>query len=228
MEIRCITFDLDNTLWAIEPVIHRAEEKFYNYLAEQCPSVTARYSLHELTEQRRLYFRGFPQQSHNLSWLRKHWLKKLIADHGCASLDVESAFHFYWRHRNDVELYDDVRDTLDILRQQFRIGAITNGNACVEMIGIDDYFDFVISSESVGVAKPAAGIFKAALAAAGVPAHQVVHIGDDPKTDVLGAGAAGLRTIWYNPPLRPWPGGQNPDAVVRTLSEVHEILADMD
>ena len=224
MEIRCLTFDLDNTLWAIEPVIHRAEEKFFTWLGTQCPAITARYSVQTLTEQRQKFYHRFPNHRHNLSELRKQWLAELFADNGCAALDVEAAFHYYWCHRNDVELFDGVHETLEILSRQFRIGAITNGNACVERIGIDCYFDFVISSERVGVAKPAAGIFEAALLAAGMPAHQVAHIGDDPKTDVLGASAAGLRTIWFNPPRHPWPGGRSPDAEVQSLAELHDAL----
>jgi len=224
MGIRCLTFDLDNTLWAVEPVIRQAEEKFYSWLKTQCPVVTARYSVQTLAEQRQKFYRRFPKHGHNLSWLRKQWLAQLFTDNGCAGLDVEAAFRFYWCHRNDVELFDGVRETLEILSRRFRIGAVTNGNANVEMIGIDRYFDFVISSESVGIAKPAAGIFEAALQAAGVPARQVVHIGDDPRIDVLGAAAAGLRTIWFNPPLSPWPGGRTPDAVVQTLAELPGAL----
>ncbi len=224
MEIRCLTFDLDNTLWAIEPVIRRAEKEFYAWLDVHCPAITARYNVQELAEQRHNYFRDFPHQRHNLTWLRKQWLETIFTEFGRGELDVDAAFHYYWRHRNNVELFSGTREILGILCQRFRIGAITNGNACVEMIGIDEYFDFVISSERIGVAKPAAGIFQAALQAAGVPAHQVVHVGDDPRTDVLGAAALGFRTIWYNPDLSPWPGGQTPNAVVRSLAELHAAL----
>ena len=224
MTIRCITFDLDNTLWAIEPVIQRAEIKFYAWLEQHCPCVTRRYSLQELTDQRRAYFREYPQLRHNLTELRKQWLEKLFAEHACPALDVDAAFKFYWRHRNEVELFEGVLEVLEGLGRRYRIGAITNGNACVETIGIGRYFEFVISSERIGVAKPAAGIFQAALQAAQVPASQVAHIGDDPGTDILGAGAAGLRTIWYNPALDPWPGGQNPDAVIRSLAQLQDTL----
>ncbi len=224
MTIHCITFDLDNTLWSIEPVIERAEEKFYRWLGDYCPAITTRFSQRQLTAQRRVFYQGFPHNSHNLSWLRRRWLQWLFAEHGCAGLDVEAAFQYYWQHRNDVELFADARETLESLSSAYTIGAITNGNASVEMIGIDHYFDFVISSECVGVAKPGTEIFAAAVVEAGVLADQVAHIGDDPRTDVLGAGAAGLRTIWYNPPLTPWPGGRTPDAVVRSLAEIHTVI----
>jgi hypothetical protein len=36
-----------------------------------------------------------------------------------------------------------------------------------------------------------------------------------------------MRTVWYNPALRPWPGGQTPDAVIRTIAELPSALADL-
>ena len=227
MEIRCLTFDLDNTLWAIEPVIRRAEKEFYAWLGEHCPEITARFEMSELAEQRYEYFNEFPQQRHNLTWLRKQWLAKIFTEFGYEHMDVESAFHYYWRFRNDVELFPGTHEILEFLSQRYRVGVITNGNACVEMIGINNYFDFVISSEKIGAAKPAPEIFDAALRAAGIPASQVVHIGDDPRIDILGASAMGFKTIWYNPKLSPWPGGQTPNAVVRSLAELESALERM-
>ena len=32
MTIRCIAFDLDDTLWACKPVIEHAEQRFYAWL----------------------------------------------------------------------------------------------------------------------------------------------------------------------------------------------------
>ena len=40
MSIECITFDLDDTLWDVEPVILRAEELFYQWLSQHCPRIT--------------------------------------------------------------------------------------------------------------------------------------------------------------------------------------------
>ena len=52
----------------------------------------------------------------------------------------------------------------------------------------------------------------------------MVHVGDDATNDVLGASAVGMRTVWYNPALRPWPGGAAPDAVIRSMSELDEAV----
>ena len=47
----------------------------------------------------------------------------------------------------------------------------------------------------VGHAKPRAEIFQAAVAALGVSPSQILHIGDNERTDVRGALAAGFRAV---------------------------------
>ncbi len=42
MKVRAICFDLDNTLWDVWPVIMRAEQKMYDFLAQRYPRVVAK------------------------------------------------------------------------------------------------------------------------------------------------------------------------------------------
>jgi putative hydrolase of the HAD superfamily len=53
----------------------------------------------------------------------------------------------------------------------------------------------VVVSAAVGVTKPGARIFRAALEVAGVPAGAALHCGDDPRRDLHGARAAGLGAV---------------------------------
>ena len=46
--IRAITFDLDDTLWDIWPVIARAEERLHEWLAEHYPRIPAMFSALDL------------------------------------------------------------------------------------------------------------------------------------------------------------------------------------
>jgi putative hydrolase of the HAD superfamily len=225
MAIQCITFDLDDTLWEVGPVIMRAEQEFYDWLRRRCPRVTEAFDLEALTLQRRAYFRRFPDRMHDLTGLRKQWLRDLFETFGYEEVSVEMAFHVFWEHRNAVELFAEAPPVMEQLRERYTLGVITNGNACVHHIGIGHWFDFVVSSETAGHSKPAPQIFHAALEHAGVEPPRVVHVGDDPTNDVLGASAVGMRTVWYNPALRPWPGGAVPDAVIRSMSELHRAVS---
>ena len=94
---------------------------------------------------------------------------------------------------------------------------------------LDGLLDGVICSAEQGVAKPAAEIFHAALALAGVPAEQAIHVGDSYAEDVLGARAAGITPVLLVRP--PGDGGLigsdalAPPGDVRTISSLAELSA---
>jgi putative hydrolase of the HAD superfamily len=102
--------------------------------------------------------------------------------------------------------------------------SLSNGNADLERIGLARFFHFSISSRSFGKAKPAAEIFHAACAGLDLPPSEVLHIGDDPALDVLGAHAAGLRSAWLNRSGAAWDHAVRPDMVARDLREVATML----
>lgn len=66
-------------------------------------------------------------------------------------------------------------------------------------LGLLDRFDDVLFSGDLGVAKPRPEVFAAVAERASMPSHRVVHVGDDPLTDVDGALGAGCRALHYNP-----------------------------
>ena len=223
-EIKCITFDLDDTLWEVAPVILRAERRFYDWLQQHCPRITDRYSPDALIDHRTSYISDYPELHHNLTQLRKNWVGELAREAGYDRSLVEPGFRVFWEARNDVSVFKEALDALDSLSGIYRLGAITNGNADVHFIGIGHHFDFVVTSESVGAAKPHPDIFHAALEQAEAAPQEVLHVGDDPKRDVWGAAQVGLRTVWVNAVGNPWPGGPEPDGVIRRLDELEPIL----
>src|SRR5690606_3779838 len=50
--IRAICFDLDNTLWDVWPVIRKAEERMYDFLAQRYPRVVAALTIEAMREAR--------------------------------------------------------------------------------------------------------------------------------------------------------------------------------
>lgn len=224
-DLRCITFDLDDTLWDCMPVIEAAERAAYAWLADHCPRVTAALALDEVIAGRQAYMAARPELHHDLTTLRKRWIAELVAGYGYGSEAVEPCFHAFWHERNQVVLFEEARAALDALYGEFRLGSITNGNADVHYIGIGHYFDFSITAAGVGAAKPDPRIFRAAVDAAAVRPDQLVHVGDDPLRDVAAAAALGLRTVWFNPGDAEWPGpGPGPDRVIARLDELWPLL----
>ena len=93
---------------------------------------------------------------------------------------------------------------LNYLSQKYRMSIITNGFDDVQKVklkaaGLDKYFEKVFTSETIGVKKPSPEIFEHALEVLGVPKEETLMIGDNPKTDILGAQNAGITPLLYNP-----------------------------
>ncbi|KAM4012293.1 haloacid dehalogenase-like hydrolase domain-containing protein 3 [Anomaloglossus baeobatrachus] len=59
-------------------------------------------------------------------------------------------------------------------------------------VDLDEHFDFVLTSESAGVAKPDVGMFQKALKLGDVFPHHAAHIGDDFMNDYKAAREAGM------------------------------------
>lgn len=225
MTIQCIAFDLDDTLWACNPIIMRAEKRFYDWLKRYYPKICQKYSEDELIKHRSAYMKSRPDLQHDMTAMRKSWNQQLASEVAYDDSLVEPGFEVFWLARNEVSFFEGTLDVLEELSKRYKLGVISNGNADVNHIGIGHLFDFVVSSEKVGVAKPHKDIFNQAVELAGVNHSDMVYVGDDPKRDILGALSAGLHAIWYNPSLQPWPGGETPTAVIQNLNELDKAIS---
>jgi putative hydrolase of the HAD superfamily len=118
-------------------------------------------------------------------------------------------------------------ETLAALRQRgHRLGLLTNGGATLQRAKLARYdlarfFAVVRIEGEVGVGKPEAAAFAAALAALGAGDEPAAMIGDDLEADIAGARRAGLGTIWVDHAgAGPPDGGVRPDRVVWGLAEL--------
>jgi FMN phosphatase YigB (HAD superfamily) len=75
--VRAICFDLDNTLWEIEPVLLRAEGILADWLRHRYPRITERFSAEEMLAMRAALSREEPHQAHDLTYLRRETLARL-------------------------------------------------------------------------------------------------------------------------------------------------------
>lgn len=118
----------------------------------------------------------------------------------------------------------NVREMLAALQGKVKMGIITNGFDALQQRRLSNtatqpFFDLVITSESVGVAKPDPHIFHAALAQMGdVEKSKVLMVGDTLASDILGANQVGIDSCWFNPTQQP-----NVTHITPTY-EIHHIL----
>lgn len=224
--IRAITLDLDNTLWEIDSVIHRAEAALWLWLSENYPRIPEAFSAEDVAVLREVTIEKYwKHKSHDYRFLRKKVIGLLAREAGYGEDLVEPAFKVFDDARNDVELYPDVLPDLEILFSRFTVVAVTNGNANLQTIGIRHLFHDVVTAADVGAAKPARRIFDIAIRKTGVSPEEILHVGDHPETDVNGGRQAGLRTAWVNRENAEWPDHlPQPDLTIGTISELREIL----
>ena len=227
MSIRLITFDLDDTLWDVAPVMHGAEAALRNWLAAEAPRLGP-VPIEHLWAIRARLMSADPGLRHRLSELRRRILLHALEEAGYPRHEAgelaELGFQVFLAARHQVQLFPEVHTTLEQLALRYTLGVITNGNADVRRLGLADYFRFALCAEELGVGKPDPHPFHTALQRAGLEATQAVHIGDHPGDDIAGAKAAGLRAIWFNPQGKVWQGDTAPDAQIRNLAELPRLL----
>ena len=199
--IRLVTFDLDNTLWAVDAVIRRAESALNHWLDRRVPE----YS--QLSEDSRKAIAksvtaADPGIVHDISRLRETVLRETFEHCGyhparAARLAADAFAEFMdWRHR--VQYFPAAVDVLAELAESYTLAALTNGNASFVRLGLDRYFAFGYCAAEVGAKKPDPAMFERAMAHAGVGPDEAVHVGDHAVDDVQGAAALGMATIWVN------------------------------
>lgn len=225
MSIRAITLDLDDTLWPIWPTIVQAEKQLHDWLSQHAPRTARNYPILAMRDLRNRVIAQNPQLAHDLAAQRRLTLKHALHASGEDAALAERAFEVFTVHRNIVDPFPGAIEALGRLAENFPVAALTNGSADLTRIGIDRHFVFLLGAHEHGVAKPDASIFHAACERLGVAPGEVLHVGDDPRLDVLGAQRAGLRAAWINRKAAPWPEPDGkPDYVVSDLGELVERL----
>ena len=203
-QIKCITFDLDDTIWKCQPVIERAADVFYAYLQSNFPAIIQLYPTK--TEWRHLsstIVKENPDKKHDLTLIRKLCLERAAKQ---AQLNpavvVEPAYQAFIDSRNNVsdQLFPEALNVLAaIQRQGIQMGAVSNGNAEMQDIPcLRDYFDFAVHPGTAGAKKPDMAPFQQALhlSKATVPL-EMIHVGDSLISDVHAAQEFGCaRSVW--------------------------------
>lgn len=225
--IRAITLDLDDTLWPVWPTIERAEDRLRDWLDQRAPRAgeLAR-DPQAARAARRAALAAQPELAHDLGHTRREAIRALLRMAGADTRLAEPAFEVFYAERQRVALYEDALPALDWLSARYPLVALTNGNADVHHVGIGRFFHDAVNPVRAGVGKPHARMFEAGAEAAGVPPHQVLHIGDDAHLDGAGALAVGMQMAWINRVQADWPAeiGQAPHLVAADMQALCRML----
>lgn len=230
-------FDLDHTLWdfesnsravfhelfrlRLEPYdpqmsVHRAQDRYESINADLWSDL--RRGAITKADVRRLRFELLLQEVlPHVESDRRRIVSEL--------LEVE----FVQQTPQQKRLMPGAAEAVQRLHGRYSLHIITNGfpesqYTKLKYSGLEKYFDSMTTSEEVGAYKPAGAIFEAALQTAGADSTRSLVLGDGWEADILGAAAAGMDQVFYNPGRTVLPAGHRPTAVIHHWDELDRIL----
>lgn len=225
--IKVIGFDLDDTLWAVRPIILRAEKILDQWLKENVPPL--QYDTTAMRSLRGHVLKQTPELVNQVTELRRRIIQEamLLSDIGApeAKQLSDAAMEIFLVARNEVSFFDGALDAISQLANSYVLGALTNGNADISRLGLTPYFSFSFSAEQVGAPKPAPNLFSRALTHTNAEPHEMIYIGDDPILDIDTANNFGMHTIWVNNKDVKSGGDTAPDVIVSSVKELPEAVS---
>ncbi len=101
----------------------------------------------------------------------------------------------------------------------------------LEKIGLLKYFQFILLSNELEMAKPSKNIFEIAVKKLSVPAQEILHIGDNYTADILGSKKCEFNSIWidneYNE-VSAWSHNeskpQNKNFTIKNITEINNLI----
>jgi putative hydrolase of the HAD superfamily len=234
LAIRAVVFDVDGTLVDHLGAQQAGLEKLYAVLEEaQRVPVDEFVAIWQREADRywELYQEG------KITFIQQRLLRvKAVFDCLGEPVPDERAMIVFRMYLAEYEgswrLYDDVLPCLDSL-SAYRLATVSNGDSGqqrrkLERTGIASRFSSVVISGDLGVSKPNPDIFKQGLRELGVLAEETVYVGDHLESDALGAREAGLWAIWLAREGYEGNLADVPVPIVDSLSQVVEIVAELE
>ncbi|WP_294563734.1 HAD-IA family hydrolase [Succinatimonas hippei] len=233
-KVKALSFDLDDTLYDNHPVIKRAEEIFAVYLQNRYhlpPSfgTDSFWSAMKLAEGLR-----HPEFKEDVTKLRVHTLyegfKALNRPLPQGMKEAEELVAYFVSIRSKAKVPDSSFKLLSQLREHYPVAALSNGNSDLKVSGLFNSFDYNLRPSFSGFkAKPHADLFNAYASMLKIKPENILHVGDEPYSDVHGAVYAGCQCAWlYRGFAGDSPGFSEirvlPQVVLSNLCELKELL----
>lgn len=192
-----LSFDLDDTLFPIRPVVKDANEAQMEFINE---TAEAKFTVADFVAATKR-IRTELSQPITYTALRKRAIRELIG----VNHSVDEAFDVWLKERQasaNRNLYADAIETLDTLRSSYPnvpFVAITNGRGDPrEIPKLRPYFDDCISGEDTNIRKPDPRIFDRALRNIDMHTSHWIHVGDCLANDVGASASCGALAVWLD------------------------------
>jgi len=230
---KAVIFDTDNTLYPYSPAHKEAtravEEKVEKQLG--IDKVIFRSAFIKAREEIKNRLGNVASSHSRLLYMQKTIEKLELGTRILTTLDLEQT---YWRtFLSNCRLFPEVLDFIQILKSRGVITAnITDLTAQIQFrklvyFGLDEFFDYVVTSEEAGADKPDERPFKVAFEKLQVEPENIWMIGDDPNSDMVGAGEMGMIKIqkFHDGVKVIKTGMAKPDLVFSNYSELISLIS---
>ena len=195
---KAIIFDTDNTLYLYEvahsAAINAVSEKAENILGINKKEFENAYEISKKDIKAKL---GATASSHSRLLYFQRTIEHLgLRTRILLTLDLEQT---YWRtFLANAQLFSHVKEFILLLKSNgIATANITDLTAQIQFrkmvyFGLDEYFDYVVTSEEAGHDKPDPKPFQIALDKLKIEPSKIWMVGDSPKEDMARAGLFGI------------------------------------
>lgn len=148
--------------------------------------------------------------------------------------DPDSHYVFYFEQMvKHMKMLPEAMDFVDWMNtSKLHWGVVTNGDQFqhkkVEITGLTGHVPFVLASMLFGVNKPAPEVFMEAVRLLEIPdiqPEEILFVGDNPYTDILGAHGVGMKTAWVRMGREYPDDAPRPEFIIDHVEELKELLA---
>jgi len=185
--IRAVIFDLDDTLY-------NEKEFVYSGFMSVAKFLSNKYKIDKII----LY--------NDMVWCLNIQGRGKIFDYVCQKYclkeDIDKLVKIYRYNKPDITLYDDAYKILEIYKEKYKLGLITDGNKDVQwnkikVLGIEKYMDKIIVTDDYGEDywKPSVKPFKMMLEYFHVYPEQTIYVGDNPNKDFIPCKKLGINSV---------------------------------
>lgn len=202
MKYEMVYFDLDNTLLDFS----RSEKESLRY-------VLSKYGFGLTDEQIELYiqinkkwWQNFSKGLYSKDYIVVARFKEFLEKIGALNISPEKLSQEYLDKLSKTAYFiPGAKEFLEKMRlKKQRMAILTNGVRKVQqgrakILNLEDYVEFIITSEQVEKPKPDPAMFLMAAQLSGVKPCSSVYIGDDPVIDYQAAKNAGMDFILFDP-----------------------------
>lgn len=187
--IKCVIFDLDDTLYNEREYVEAAMKNVAAFLSEQTGKDREKVYLELISI----------LDSHGRGKVFNIWLQNNNVD-----ISVKELVERYRATECTLHMYEDASELIAVLKDRgYYMGIITDGCSRVQHNKIDGLnicsdFDEIIVTDDYGTSKPDTLPYELIIRAFennGINAENCVYIGDNPRKDFVGARKLGIHTI---------------------------------